>query len=241
MSARILIAEDDPKQADLIRLYLEREGHSVLVASDGRRALETAREFEPDLIVLDLMLPHVDGLDVARILRHESQVPIVMVTARSSEDDVLLGLDLGADDYVTKPYSPRELMARIRSVLRRSGIVAEQAAVVRLGELELDTKRHTVSMSGVPIECTPKEFAILDTMAREPGRAFTRAQLIEQAFGFDHFGLERTVDVHVKNLRKKLEADPARPDYLVTVYGIGYKMAEHAEPAAEAPTGGGDA
>jgi DNA-binding response OmpR family regulator len=225
MTARILVAEDDPKQAELIRLYLERDGHSVVLANDGRRAVETARELSPDLIVLDIMLPRMDGLDVARVLRQESAGPIIMVTARSDEDDKLLGLDLGADDYVTKPFSPRELAARVRALLRRSGIVTSQQSTFRLGALELDRTRHEVRRDGVAVDCTPKEFALLETLLAEPGRTFTRAQLIESAFGFDHFGLERTVDVHVKNLRRKLEQDPANPVYLVTVYGVGYKAA----------------
>ncbi|NNF70457.1 MAG: response regulator transcription factor, partial [Acidimicrobiia bacterium] len=157
MTARILIAEDDAKQAELIRLYLERDGHSVVVASDGRRALEAARELDPDLIVLDIMLPGVDGLDIARIIRQDSTVPIMMVTARSSEDDKLLGLDLGADDYITKPFSPRELAARVRALLRRSGIVASETATLVVGELELDRNRHEVRRDGERVECTPKE------------------------------------------------------------------------------------
>jgi len=226
MTARILVAEDDPKQAELIRLYLEKDGYSVVVASDGRRAVETARELAPDLIVLDVMLPRMDGMDVARVIRQESEVPIIMVTARSDEDDKLLGLDLGADDYVTKPFSPRELVARIRALLRRSGIVTAQQAVSQVGGLELDHIRHEVCMDGRAVDCTPKEFGVLAAMISEPGRTFTRLQLIESAFGFDHFGLERTIDVHIKNLRRKIEPDPAHPTYLVTVYGVGYKLSE---------------
>ncbi len=223
MSGRILVAEDDPKQADLIRRYLEREGHAVVVVHDGRSALEEARRREPDLVLLDVMMPRVDGLDVCRILRYESDVPIIMLTARSTEDDMLLGLDLGADDYIAKPYSPRELVARIRTILRRSGR-NELAQRLEIGAVTVDTARHEVFRAGELVECTPKEFAILAALAASPGRAFTRLQLLEEAFGFDYDGLERTVDVHVANLRKKLEPDPAEPTYLLTVYGVGYKM-----------------
>lgn len=223
MSGRILVAEDDPKQADLIRRYLEREGHAVAVVHDGRSAIDEARRRAPDLVVLDVMMPRVDGLDVCRILRYESDVPIIMLTARSTEDDMLLGLDLGADDYITKPYSPRELVARVRTILRRAGRDAADHRLV-IGEIVVDTARHEVSRGGEHVECTPKEFAILAALAASPGRAFTRLQLLEEAFGFDYDGLERTVDVHVANLRKKLEPDPADPTHLLTVYGVGYKL-----------------
>ncbi len=225
MPARILIAEDDPKQADLIRLYLEREGFAVVVARDGREALEQARRRRPDLIVLDVMMPKVDGLDVCRILRFEgAEVAIVMLTARATEDDMLLGLELGADDYLTKPFSPRELVARVRTVLRRAGHADEPEAHA-IDDLHLDVARRLVTVAGDPVECTPREFDILLALARRPGRVFTRMQLLQAAFGFDYDGLERTVDVHVANLRKKIEADPASPRYLLTVYGVGYKMA----------------
>ena len=221
MTARILVAEDDVKQADLIRLYLERDGHSVIVVHDGMAALEQIRRRPPDLAILDIMMPRMDGLDVTRILRADSDVPIIMLTARSTEDDMLLGLDLGADDYLTKPFSPRELMARVRSVLRRSGIVQAVSQVVTVGPISIDHDRHEVTVGGEQVEVTPKEFAILATLADEPGRAFSRMQLLERAFGFDYFGLERTVDVHVMKLRKKIEADVSSPRYLTTVYGVG--------------------
>jgi DNA-binding response OmpR family regulator len=227
MGARILVAEDDHKQAELARRYLEREGHSVIVAPDGRIAIDEARRRSPDLLVLDVMMPRVDGLDVCRILRSEMDAPIIMLTARSTEDDMLLGLDLGADDYITKPYSPRELVARVRAVLRRSSrltVSADQPH--RIGDLVVDPVRHEVVLSGRRVEVTPAEFKILDCMAAAPGRAFTRQYLLEQAFGFDHYVLDRTVDVHVMNLRRKIEPDPASPTYLLTVYGVGYKMAE---------------
>ncbi|MPY94790.1 MAG: response regulator [Acidimicrobiia bacterium] len=228
MNGRILIAEDDEKQAELIRLYLEREGYSVVVAYDGRDALDQIRARQPDLVVLDWMMPAMDGLDVTRVLRQESDVPIIMLTARSTEEDLLLGLELGADDYITKPFSPRELTARVRTVMRRRAPQPAEDAL-RIGELEVDPVRHQVRMHGAEVEVTPKEFAILEALARHPGRAFTRTQLLQQAFGFDYDGLERTVDVHVLNLRKKLEPDPTSPTYLSTVYGVGYKMAEHGD------------
>jgi len=234
--ARILVAEDDAKQAELVRMYLEREGHAVSLARDGRAALEQVRQKRPDLVVLDVMMPNVDGLDVCRILRAESDVPIVMVTARSTEDDLLLGLDLGADDYVTKPYSPRELMARIRTVLRRGrpSYDASEGAY-RVGDLEVDTGRHEVRMAGRLVEVTPTEFKLLELLATVPGRAHTRLELLDAALGFDHYALERTVDVHVMNLRRKLGDDPRTPRYLLTVYGVGYKMAEQpVSPAADA-------
>jgi DNA-binding response OmpR family regulator len=227
MSARILVAEDDPKQANLVRVYLEREGHSVLVVGDGRTALEQARVRRPDLVVLDVMMPQVDGLDVCRILRGESEVPILLLTARTTEDDMLLGLDVGADDYITKPYSPRELAARVRALLRRAGVVtAGNQAILKVGDLEIDPGRFEVRVGGRPIVLTAKEFGILEVLAGEPGRAFTRAQIIDRAFGFDHYVLERTVDAHVMNLRRKIEEDAAEPRYVQTVYGRGYRLAE---------------
>jgi DNA-binding response OmpR family regulator len=227
MNARVLLAEDDPKQASLIRLYLEREGHSVLVVDDGRRALEYSRARRPDLLVLDVMMPGVDGLDVCRILRAESDVPILLLTARSTEDDKLLGLDLGADDYVTKPFSPRELAARVRALLRRAGKGTPSAmAPLVVGDLEIDSARFEVRVGGRAITLTAKEFGILEALAAEPGRVFTRAQIIDKAFGFDQYVLERTVDAHVMNLRRKIEHDPTDPRYVQTVYGRGYRLAE---------------
>jgi DNA-binding response OmpR family regulator len=225
VGARLLVAEDDRKQAELIRRYLERDGHSVFLVHEGRAAIDECRRRRPDLAVLDVMMPRVDGLDVCRVLRADGDMPIILLTARSTEDDVLLGLDLGADDYVTKPFSPRELVARIRTVLRRTQPARSAAfAVHRVGELEVDTGRHLVAMRGAPVDCTPAEFKIVECLAAEPGRAFTRQRLLEVAFGFDHYALDRTIDVHVMNLRKKIEIDPSKPQYLVTVYGVGYKL-----------------
>jgi DNA-binding response OmpR family regulator len=239
VSARILVAEDDPKQANLIRIYLEREGHQIRVVGDGRSALEQCRARRPDLMVLDVMMPKLDGLDVCRVLRAESDVPILLLTARTTEEDVLLGLDVGADDYLTKPYSPRELAARVRALLRRAGVVgADNRAVLAAGDLEVDPGRFEVRVAGRPVALTAKEFGILEVLAAEPGRVFTRAQIIDKAFGFDHFVLERTVDAHVMNLRRKIEDDVSTPRYVQTVYGRGYRLAEHlrgASPPAHPP------
>lgn len=226
MNRRILIVDDDKKTVDLIRMYLEKDGYRVLAAQDGQQALLTARHKRPDLIILDLMLPTVDGLDVCRILRSESRVPIIMLTAKSTEHDKLVGLDLGADDYMTKPFSPRELLARVRAVLRRlseSGV--SEVDEVRFGDLLVNFVRHEVRLQGNFVHLTPKEFKVLEILIKEPGRAFSRLELLEQAFGFDYDGLERTVDVHVMNLRRKIEPNLEEPIYVQTVYGIGYKFA----------------
>ncbi|WP_436524251.1 response regulator transcription factor [Actinoplanes sp. HUAS TT8] len=227
MCAYVLVAEDDPKQAELVQRYLEHEGHAVIVVGDGRAALEEIRQNPPDLLVLDVMMPRVDGLDVCRILRRDSELPVLMLTARSGEDDLLLGLDLGADDYMTKPYSPRELAARVRTLLRRNrpGVRA-QDPVLRVGNLQVDPVRHEVRADGRPVTCTPGEFHLLRTMAAEPGRVFTREMLLRHLHGFDAYVTARTVDVHVMNLRRKIESDPRRPTRLLTVYGVGYKLAD---------------
>jgi two-component system, OmpR family, alkaline phosphatase synthesis response regulator PhoP len=228
VSANVLIAEDDPKQAELLRRYLEHEGHTVSVVADGRAALDEIRHRPPDLLVLDVMMPRVDGLDVCRILRRESEVPVLMVTARSTEDDLLLGLDLGADDYLTKPYSPRELAARVRTLLRRSRSTASRPVEPSLcvGDLLLDPVRHEVTVAGNPVVCTPGEFALLNAFAAEPGRVFSRDQLLRRLHGLDSYITTRTVDVHVMNLRRKIESNPRRPARLMTVYGVGYKLAD---------------
>jgi DNA-binding response OmpR family regulator len=236
MNGRILVAEDDPKQANLVRLYLERDGHDVLLVGDGRAALDQCRARRPDLVILDVMMPVLGGLDVCRILRAESDVPLLLLTARTTEDDILLGLDIGADDYLTKPYSPRELAARVRALLRRSGVLAAGGqAVLRVGDLEVDPGRFEVRVAGRPVALTAKEFGILEVLAAEPGRVFTRAQIIDRAFGFDHLVLERTVDAHVMNLRRKIEADPGSPDRVQTVFGRGYRIAAPAPRGSEPP------
>ncbi|WP_406129489.1 response regulator transcription factor [Streptomyces canus] len=228
MCAHVLVAEDDEMQAELIRRSLLAEGHTATVVHDGRAALDAARRLAPDLVVLDLMLPVIDGFGVCRVLRRDEDIPVVMLTARSEEDDVLLGLELGADDYMTKPYSPRELMARIRTVLRRSGrgAVADQPEdpVVRAGGLAVDPVRHEVRCDGAPVECTPAEFEILLAMVADPERVFSRRQLLEVTRGTDRASTERAVDVHIMNLRRKIEADPRRPVRLLTVFGVGYKL-----------------
>jgi DNA-binding response OmpR family regulator len=226
VTARILVADDDPKHAQLIRLYLEREGHQVLTVGDGRAALDLARARRPDLVILDIMMPLVDGLDVCRILRAESNIAILLVTARSSENDMLLGLDIGADDYLAKPVSPRELTARVRALLRRVGTADARSATVRVGDLEVDAGRFEVRVGGAAVNLTAKEFGIVELLAREPGRVFTRGQIIDKTFGFEQEVSERTVDAHVVNLRRKIEPDPAEPRYVQTVYGRGYRMAE---------------
>ncbi|KUN41664.1 response regulator [Streptomyces longwoodensis] len=226
MCAHVLVAEDDAMQAELIRRTLLAEGHTATVVHDGPAALDTARRLGPDLVVLDLMLPGLDGFEVCRTLRREGDVPVLMLTARTAEDDVLLGLDLGADDYMTKPYSPRELMARIRTVLRRGGRAAgrREDPVLRAAGLVVDPARHEVRCDGVPVECTPAEFQILLALVGEPERVFTRRQLLQCTSGFDRASTERAIDVHIMNLRKKTEADPRRPARLLTVFGVGYKL-----------------
>ncbi|MCO8274165.1 response regulator transcription factor [Actinoplanes sp. TRM 88003] len=227
MCAYLLVAEDDPKQAELLRRYLEHENHAVLVVPDGRAALDEARRNPPDLLILDVMMPRVDGLDVCRILRRDSDLPILVLTARGGEDDLLLGLDLGADDYMTKPYSPRELAARVRTLLRRSRPTDRPAdPVLRQGNLQVDPVRHEVRADGRPITCTPGEFQLLHALVAEPGRVFTREQLLRHLHGYDSYVTARTVDVHVMNLRRKIEADPQNPVRLLTVYGVGYKLAD---------------
>src|SRR5262245_20179759 len=227
MTRKILVVDDDRKTVDLLKLYLERDGYQVLVAHDGRQALELTRQRRPDLVLLDLMLPNVEGLDVCRILRAEARTPIIMLTARTTEDDKLLGLDLGADDYITKPFSPREVVARVRVVLRRAGVEREQSPEsLRFRDLVVDFVGHGARLRGAPLRLTPKEFKLLETLIKQPGRAWSRLELLEQVFGFDYEGLERTVDVHVMNLRKKIERDPTQPEYIQTVYGVGYKFAE---------------
>lgn len=218
MSRRILLVEDDPKTRETVALYLQREGYEVFAAEDGLRALELAREHEPHLVVLDLMLPRLDGHAVCRALRESLQSPgIIMVTARTTEEDKLHGLDLGADDYVTKPFSPRELMARVRAVLRR----AADEDVVEAGGLTVDRSHREIRIGEAAITATPTEYRLLDALVRGAGRTFTRQELVERAFGDDYDGLDRTVDVHVMNLRKKLgEAGKA----IVTVFGVGYKV-----------------
>jgi DNA-binding response OmpR family regulator len=222
---RILVVDDEPKIVRLVRDYLEHAGFSVSVARDGREALMRARTEPPALVVLDLGLPELDGLDVTRTLRRDSNVPIIMLTARDDETDTVLGLELGADDYVTKPFSPRELVARVRAVLRRHE-PSSGDEVLRAGELTLDVPRMRATVGEHPVPLTATEFELLATLARQPGRVFTRAQLLDAIHGVAFESYERAIDAHVKNIRRKLEADPRHPRHLLTVYGIGYRLAD---------------
>ncbi len=224
---KILVVDDDRKIVELVRLYLEKDGYRVLVAYDGLKGLKLARQKRPDLILLDLMLPGMDGLDVCRILQAESEVPIIMLTARTTDEDKLVGLELGADDYITKPFNPREVVARVRAVLRRAGKETPQGPTeMRFADLVIDRRRYEVRVQDEVVNLTPTEFRLLEVLAGEPGRAFTRLELLDRVFGYDFEGFERTVDVHVKNLRKKIEPDPKQPTYVQTVYGVGYKFEE---------------
>ena len=228
----ILVVDDEPKIAALARDYLEHAGFAVVLAGDGTSAVQVASTREPDLVVLDLGLPGFDGLEVMRRIRATSPTPIVLLTARDTELDKLLGLELGADDYVTKPFSPRELVARVRAVLRRAERSTAPSDRVAVGDLVLDLPRLRVTVGGKPVELTATEFAILATMARDPGRVFTRSQLLDAVHGVAFEAYERAIDAHVKNIRRKLEPDAARPRYLVTVYGVGYRVAEPEADAA---------
>jgi len=222
---RVLVVDDDVKTVELVKLYLNRDGYRVLTAYDGNEALKLARENQPDLIVLDLMLPGINGLEICRILREESDVPIIMLTALTTDDDRLTGLDLGADDYVTKPFSPRELAARVRAVLRR--LPGERGPEkIEHGALTVNFLKHEAFLEDKPLNLTPIEFKVLGALAKEPGRVFSRAQIIEKALGYDFDGFDRTIDVHILKLRRKLEPDPRHPRYIKTVYGAGYKLME---------------
>ena len=225
--ATILVVDDEPRIVQLVRDYLEHGGFTVLVASDGPSALRSARTGQPDLVVLDLGLPGLDGLDVARALRRGGEVPIIMLTARTEESDKLVGLELGADDYLTKPFSPKELVARVRAVLRRAEGLRSPSDVIRVGsEVELDVPRMEARFGGRRIDLTKTEFQLLATMARQPGRVFTRAQLLDAVRGVAFESYERAIDAHIKNIRKKVETDPRTPRYLLTVFGVGYRFAE---------------
>jgi two-component system alkaline phosphatase synthesis response regulator PhoP len=223
--ATVLVVDDEPKIARLLRDYLERAGFGVSVAHDGREALMRVRTERPDLVILDLGLPQLDGLDVTRALRRDGDVPILMLTARDDEADRVAGLELGADDYVTKPFSPREVVARVRAILRRHGR-GTGAELVRIGSLEVDAARMRVAVDGRTVEVTATEFALLAALARQPGRVFTRAQLLDAIHGTAFDSYERAIDAHVKNLRRKLETDPHQPRLLLTVHGVGYRLTD---------------
>jgi two-component system alkaline phosphatase synthesis response regulator PhoP len=223
---RVLIVDDDVKIVELVRLYLARDGYHVITAYNGTDALKLARESHPDLLVLDIMLPGVNGLEICRILRAESPVPIILLTAKTTEQDRIIGLDLGADDYVTKPFSPRELAARVRAVFRRTSDNSEDSGPPELefNNLTVNFTRHEAYISGKPLKLTPVEFKLLGVFVREPNRVFSRTQLVEKVLGYDFDGFDRTIDVHILNLRRKLEPTPDQPQYIKTVYGSGYKF-----------------
>ena len=226
MNETILVIDDEPRIVKQARDYLEKGGFRVISAGDGKTALAMARHERPDLIVLDLNLPGMDGLDVCRALRRESDVPIIMLTARVEETDRLIGLELGADDYITKPFSPRELVARVRAVLRRVQGGIRQPGLIRSGDLEIDLNGHRVTRGGEPIPLTRTEFNLLTVLAQHPGQTFSRAQLLDRLHGVAYDGFDRSIDAHVKNLRRKLETDPVNPRYVLTVYGVGYKFTD---------------
>ena len=225
---KVLVVDDDVKTVELVKLYLNRDGYRVITAYNGIDALQIARESHPDLIVLDLMLPGMNGLDICRTLRAESEVPIIMLTALTTDDDRLTGLDLGADDYVTKPFSPRELAARVRAVLRR--LPGERGPEkIEHGALTVNFLKHEAFLNGKPLNLTPIEFKVLGALVKEPGRVFSRAEIIEKALGHDFDSFDRTIDVHILKLRRKLEPDPHHPSYIKTIYGAGYKLLENAD------------
>ena len=226
MTSTILIIEDDTDTIKLVSLYLERDGHKVLSATDGIEGLRLAREAHPELVVLDLMLPGMNGMEICRILRDESDISILMMTARVEEEDRLAGLDMGADDYVTKPFSPRELAARVRAVLRRSSsdLLDKGPQELVRGEIKMGLRQHKVYVGSKEIRLTPTESRLLAMLMREPGRVFSRDQIIDRAFGYDFDGFDRTVDTHMSNLRRKLNTDPKNPRYIQTIYGVGYRF-----------------
>ena len=229
MSQRILVVDDDRQIVRLVQSYLQQSGFTVLTAYDGEEALHVVRREKPDLVVLDLMLPGRDGLDVTRILRSDealAAIPILMLTARVEDVDKLIGLELGADDYLTKPFNPPEVVARVKAILRRSSGALKPPAIVQTRGLRLDLERHAATIDDRPLDLTPTEFDLLRVLMQNPERAFTRSELIEKTLGYGYEGLERIIDSHIKNLRKKIEADPARPEYLETVFGVGYRLKE---------------
>lgn len=222
--ATILIIEDEPELVKVLRSYLEQAGFKVLTAYRGDSGLSTWENKRPDLVILDLNLPGLDGLDVAREIRRKGDTPIIMLTARVEEMDQLIGLELGADDYITKPFSPRVVVARVRALLRRSLSSPVTSKVLRVADLEINQDAHTLTRAGEMIELTPTEFSLLATLASQPGRAFTRLQLLETALGNDYEGYERSIDAHIKNLRAKIEPKPKNPYYIETVFGVGYRF-----------------
>jgi len=228
MPSTVLIVEDDSTTTDFVERYLKRDGHRVLTAADGEEGLRIARERKPDLVVLDLMLPKLDGIAVCRALRAESDIAVIMLTARVEEEDRLMGLDIGADDYMTKPFSPRELAARVRAVLRRAVLLHENTGpkILSMDGVTLDIAKHVADVNGIRLRLTPTEVGILRILITEPGRIFSREHIISRVFGHDFEGFDRTVDTHVSNLRHKLEGEVNRPQYIQTVYGAGYRFGD---------------
>jgi len=226
VSQKILVVDDEPHIVELVRYNLTQAGYAVISAFDGRDAAARVRQDRPDLVILDIMLPHVDGLEVCRQIRRESAVPIIMLTAKGGELERVVGLEIGADDYVTKPFSPRELVARVRAILRRATPEAREAlsSSVRSGALTLDAATREVTLNGRPVDLTAKEFELLRLLLTHPNRVFTRDFLLEHIWGYDYYGSTRTVDMHISRLREKIEDDPAAPTYIVTVRGVGYKF-----------------
>lgn len=224
MAKKVLVVDDEGRLVSLLEAYLSQEGFSVVTATDGREALFQARQEKPDLIILDIMMPEMDGLEFMRLHRKERETPIILLTARVEEDDRVIGLELGADDYVTKPFRPRELMARVRAVLRRSGQTEPRGELIRAADITVDRENHTVEVAGRFVDLTPSEFELLAALISAPGRAYSRMELLDRVQGVSYEGYERTIDVHVKNLRAKIEEDPSAPRYIETVYGIGYRF-----------------
>ena len=221
---KVLVVDDDGKIIKILKIYLQQDGYEVYTALDGDEALRLAREKHPEVIILDLLLPGIDGYEVCKTLRAESEVPIIMLTARTAEQDMIKGLDLGADDYVIKPFSPREIAARVRAVLRRMPGLGHMPEELKSGSLKINFVRHEVSLNGKDISLTPTEFKLLGIIARSPGKVFSRAELIDQVFGYDFDSFEHTIETHIRNLRRKIEPDPGNPEYVVTVFGVGYKF-----------------
>ena len=222
---KILVVDDEVKIVRVVRAYLEKEGYQVAEANDGQQALEAARRERPDLVILDLMLPEISGWDVCRTLRQESNVPVIMLTAQDEDTDKIVGLELGADDYITKPFNPKELMARVHAILRRVGRQTVETKILGVGDLKIDVDRREVRTSGEEVRLTPTEFDLLVTLAEHPGRVQTREQLMDRVLGGTMEGYDRAIDSHIKNLRQKIEQDPRRPRYVLTAFGVGYKFA----------------
>ena len=224
---KILLVDDEKKIVEIVKAYLEREGYQVIPAYDGKSAIESAHKLRPDLIILDLMLPEISGWDVCRAIRKESETPIIMLTARDEVTDRIVGLEMGADDYVTKPFDPKEVVSRVRAVLRRTEGKVARSNEISTGEIRIDIEKRKVWRGQEEIDLTPIEFELLRALAESPGRVYSRMQLLDKVQGDSYEGYERTIDSHIKNLRKKIEADPDHPQYIMTVYGVGYKMEEN--------------